>query len=83
MIFKVISNTILHFIFLFLDKNTDKFKFLAHANNTSEQMWELYIKYVKLILITNFFGCFISTYASMKIVGHFDINYVIHMTKIS
>lgn len=46
-------------------------------------MWELYIKFVKLIVVTNFFGCFISTYASSKIIGHFDVNYVIHMTKIS
>lgn len=65
------------------DANADSFQFLAHANDISEQMCTYYIKYVKLILIFNFLGCIISTFVSCKIIGHFDVNYVIHLTKIS
>lgn len=68
--------------FFFSDKNTDSFKFLIRANDTSELIWEFYIKYVKLLFSINGLGCIISTYISCIINGHFDTIYVIHMSKI-
>lgn len=45
-------------------------------------MWALYSKYMRIIFSANGLGCIISTYISCKINGHFDTNYVIHMTKV-
>ena len=38
----------------FLDENSDSFRFLAHANNTSEWMWKIYFKFMAASLIVDF-----------------------------
>lgn len=73
------SNSIFFFA---VGKHVDSFQFLIDTNNTSERIWALYVKYLSLIFIVNGFGCVASTYISCTINGHFDANYVIHMTKI-
>lgn len=68
--------------FFTVGKNVDSFHFLIDTNDTSERIWKLYTKYLSLIFIFNGVGCVASTYISCAIYGHFDTNYVIHMSKI-
>lgn len=69
-------------IFLVLVKNTDLMKYLLRANNTSEWMCQLYLKYFAIVIGCNLVLIPTSALVSRLSNGYFDVNSALHMSKI-
>lgn len=71
-----------HLPYFTLDKNTDAIKYLLRANNTTEWMSQLYIKYTAFVIASNLILVPTSALISQINNGNFDANNAVHITEL-
>lgn len=64
------------------DKNSDSFRFLARANNTSEWIWNIYMKYSVVSVVGLAVMSTASVFICWVLHGHFNSDSVYHPIEI-
>lgn len=65
------------------DENTNSFRFLVRANNQSEWIWQIYLKYAMGgFIVTSIFMVVFSVEYSIIVYDHFDVHEVFHVYKL-